>query len=190
LVFPSVKLEYHNNFNLKFKWLHFMHKKINSFLVSTVSLLFTMLLVTSCGDSSPKYSCNNIVELEKASSEQGITEAESALGICYYTGEGVTKDLEIAVELFQKAADKGNAEAQNNLGVVYYQGEVVTKDLTKSVIWYQKAADQGYAEAQNSLGVAYSHGEGVTQDLTERSENLGSLLPSWIAHMGEAHEVI
>jgi HK97 family phage prohead protease len=35
-----------------------------------------------------------------------------------------------------------------------------------------------------------NEGRRVFDGLTERSENLGSLLPSWIAHMGEAHEVI
>jgi chromosome segregation ATPase len=48
------------------------------------------------------------------------------------------------------------------------------------------------AQSNKYAGWAQGHAKKAKQvaNLSERSENLGSLLPSWIAHMGEAHEVI
>ena len=50
--------------------------------------------------------------------EQGNALAQSALGLMYYEGRGVTRDYLEAVEWYRKAAEQGNAWAQNNLGVM------------------------------------------------------------------------
>lgn len=99
--------------------------------------------------------------------EQGNIEAQSNLGICYYNGFGVSKDLEEAVTWFQKAAEQGNARAQCNLGICYYNGSGVSKDLEEAVSWFSKAANNSEAEAQYMLGVCYKNGEGVSQDMEE-----------------------
>ena len=48
--------------------------------------------------------------------EQGIANAQNDLGVCYYNGEGVEKDLAKSVEWYTKAAEKGipNPQSPNN----------------------------------------------------------------------------
>lgn len=47
----------------------------------------------------------------QASADQGYPLAQTSLGVLYYTGEHVPKDLAIAHAWFVKAADHGDVEA-------------------------------------------------------------------------------
>jgi len=105
----------------------------------------------------------NIDELKK-SAEQGVVAAQYNLGICYYNGDGVKKDLTEAVKWYRKAADQGDFIAQYNLGICYDNGDGVKKDLTEAFKWYRKAAEQGYSKAQHNLGICYYNGDGVIQN--------------------------
>jgi hypothetical protein len=70
---------------------------------------------------------------------------------------------------------KNEIEKKSNL---YIQKKYITEGLVSTE--EAMKLDDNFGESAVKLG----------RILTERSENLGSLLPSWIAHMGEAHEVI
>ncbi|MDR0537274.1 MAG: sel1 repeat family protein [Tannerellaceae bacterium] len=100
---------------------------------------------------------------EKAE-KQGDAYAQNRLGVCYYNGEGVTKDFGQAVHWFEKAEKQGYAYAQYNLGICYYNGNGVTKDYIQAVSWFRKAAEKGDDIAQYELGLCYENGEGVTKD--------------------------
>ena len=52
--------------------------------------------------------------------------AQFSLALCYYNGEGVDRDLTLAVHWFRKAADQGHAGAESNLGCAYDLGEGMT----------------------------------------------------------------
>ena len=54
----------------------------------------------------------------KAKAGKGDAAAQNNLGVRYYSGEGVEKDLKKAVKWFQKAAEQGKEKAQNNLGIM------------------------------------------------------------------------
>ena len=106
--------------------------------------------------------------------EQGHAGAQCYLGLCYESGEGVTKDMQKAVEWYtkaaewyMKAAEQGDAEAQYGLGWCYYYGKGVPQNHTEAVKWYTKAAKQGHASAQYCLGICYYNGKGVPQNHTE-----------------------
>src|SRR2546425_2396105 len=73
---------------------------------------------------------------------------DSNLGVCYYNGWGVTKNLQEALSWYRKSAEQGHARAQRNLGVCYAIGAGVGKDTVKAAKWYQKAAAQGDVGAQ------------------------------------------
>ena len=107
------------------------------------------------------------VKWYRKAAEQGNTNAQNNLGVCYETGQGVTKNLKEAIRWYMKAAEQGNMNAQNNLGLCYKSGQGVTKDLKEAVKWFCKAAEQGNANAQNNLGVCYENGQGVSQDYVE-----------------------
>ena len=102
--------------------------------------------------------------------EAGDAAAQRDLGVDYYTGDGVEKDLEAAFDWTLKAGEQGDRFAQRNLGVMYLNGEGVARDPAKAVEWYRKAAEQGLGDAANSVGRAYKLGEGVEADEAQAVE--------------------
>ncbi len=93
--------------------------------------------------------------------ESGNTDAQNDLGVLYYNGEGVAKDLAKAAEWYRKAAEKKHVRAQYNLGILYLDKE----DFVSAAYWFGKAAEQGHAKALTNLGTLYYYGVGVTQDV-------------------------
>lgn len=108
-----------------------------------------------------------IYNLIKPAADKGYAVAQYNLGVMYYYGKYVTKDLAKAYEYFKKAADQGDTGGQNNLGYMYKNGIHVTKDLAKAYEYYKKAADQGNAAAINNLGFMYYNGDHVTKDMAK-----------------------
>ena len=74
------------------------------------------------------------------------------IGLAYYKGEGVPRDMKKGFDLYMQAAVQGFDVAQYFVGNLYFSGKGVDKDVNQSFIWYKKAADQGYSEAQYNLG--------------------------------------
>lgn len=103
---------------------------------------------------------------------RGLAEAQNAMGVHYYHGDGVKKDVEEAFKWFQKAANLGQPNAQFNLGMMYQQGEGVKQDLTEAAKWYRKSAEQGNASSQLNLGMMYISGRGVRQNIDEGAKLL------------------
>lgn len=99
--------------------------------------------------------------------ECGNDKAQSYLGRCYYAGEGIEQDLNLAAYWWQKSAEQGNAVAQCMLGLCYHNGDGVEKNLEQAAYWSQKSAEQGYAGGQFSLGLCYYTGEGVEKNLDQ-----------------------
>ncbi len=89
--------------------------------------------------------------------------AQFELANAYYTGNGVTKNIDKAIKWYRKVAAKGYAVAQHNLGVIYG----VQEDYLKAAKWYRKAAEQGDVRAQNNLADLYMRGLGFPVDKIE-----------------------
>lgn len=125
-------------------------------------------------DAKPKLAARGLpsdkaltFERLKALAEKGDPAAQYNLGLCYFRGEGVTKDMVESVKWYRKAADQDHADALNYLGLCYSQGYGVAKDEVEAVKWWRKAADQGYASAQSNLGYYYSKNFNVPEDQIE-----------------------
>ena len=58
-------------------------------------------------------------EYYKLAADQGNVIALNNLGSLYYSGIGVTRNVEKAAELFAQASDAGNVDATLNLAVLY-----------------------------------------------------------------------
>ena len=56
------------------------------------------------------------------SAEQGNVDAQNNLGVMYFVGEGVSRDVDKAKQWFEKAAAQGNAEAKGNLEALQNAG--------------------------------------------------------------------
>ena len=54
--------------------------------------------------------------------EKGNREAMYNIGLLYFFGKGVERDLPLAFEYCKKAAYKGSSRAQNNLAYMYTKG--------------------------------------------------------------------
>lgn len=99
----------------------------------------------------------------RSAAEKGYAEAQLNLGVCYYYGRGVERNLPEAKKWFQAAAEQENSQAQYNLGLCYYEDG----DYTKAAEWYRKAAEQGHDGAQALLAVCYLNGVGVEKNYAE-----------------------
>ncbi|MES3023761.1 MAG: tetratricopeptide repeat protein [Pseudomonadota bacterium] len=86
------------------------------------------------------------------------------LGVEFYTGKRVTKDLSKSAKLWQKAAALGGVAAKNNLGFLLFTGKGIQQDKLKAVALWRDAASQGLDESQWHLGEALFDGEGVGTD--------------------------
>lgn len=96
--------------------------------LTTITLAVCVaLLAAGC---SPEYYYEKGKELSKngeydkafeyyqKAAEKGYAQAQFTLGVCYFNGDDVEKDLSEAVKWYRKAADQGHAEAQNALRVL------------------------------------------------------------------------
>jgi len=85
----------------------------------------------------------------------------------HYYGQGVRKNLALALRAYRKAAEQGHAAAQNRLGWMFEKGEGTEADYAEAVMWYERAAEQGHINAMNDLGYMHRQGWGVTQSYSE-----------------------
>jgi len=76
--------------------------------------------------------------------DNGEANAIYNIGLLYFFGNGVNKDLSIAYNYCKRAALKGLARAQNNLAYMYLNGMGTNKDYVKSYAWSLIAIKQGY----------------------------------------------
>ena len=123
-------------------------------------------------------------EIYQQAAAEGHTQAAYNLGLMYYLGKGVAKDLSRAVGLLQAAANAGHteatflmshSEAQFNLALLYLTGMVggglggvgsVPKDVSRGVALLERAVDQGHVEAMYRLGRMLFVGDEVARDHT------------------------
>ena len=123
--------------------------------------------------SSPKVAPNPFDQFDLpnpalvAKAEGGDAASQLNLGIIYYQGDSVARDLAVAARWFRRSAEQGNPLAQGRLGFMYALGDGVTKDRTEAAKWLRKAAEQGIAPAQASLAGLYDRGDGVPKDTAE-----------------------
>ncbi len=75
--------------------------------------------------------------------EQGNTNAQYNLGICYENGRGVEKNLKKSFDLFYNAAQNNHIGSQYKIGVYYAKGIYVLRNIKDAMKWLEKAAQQG-----------------------------------------------
>ena len=111
----------------------------------TLAASLAALTLASVAQAKP-----NVAEV-KARAEQGVVEAQYALGTMYLKGNGVEQNDQKALHWYMKAAEQNSAMAQIKLGFMYEDGNGVAKDMKKAKAWYQKAC-----ENKHELGCAYA----------------------------------
>lgn len=91
------------------------------------------------------------VALFRLAADQGLRDAQYALGLAYTTGKVLSRDYGKACQLFRLAAEQGYPSAQYNLAVLTESGEGVEKSTDEAIAWYRKAATQGHELARQRL---------------------------------------
>ncbi len=87
--------------------------------------------------------------------DQGNTQAQYDLGVCYERGIRERKDAKTAVHFYRLAADQGYVKAQFALARCYNEGIGVGKDSKEAEGLCWLAANQGHAEARYILAHYY-----------------------------------
>ena len=113
----------------------------------------------------------------RRAAENGHLEAQTTLGLMYFNGDGIDKDLvlaskwllkgtgneesgDIAVEPVQETKLDKKKIAPFNLGMIAYQ----KKDYTTAIMLWHPLAMEGNPEAQLMLGNLYMREEGIYKD--------------------------
>ena len=134
-------------------------------------LFSSMQMVALLGQESSELTESQIAaatpEQLQGLAETGDARAQFSLGLAYFNGRVVSKDLRKASIWFEKAAEQGHLSAQYNLGVLFVQGFGVDKDFAQAAKWFRKAADQGDLTSQYNMGIFFRNGLGVPLDPSE-----------------------
>lgn len=88
--------------------------------------------------------------VSKAVSQKSLT-ARYNLGMAYYNGDGVSKDLFKASQWLEVAVRQNFSEAQYTLGVMLLEGDGIKKSTTRGVKLLEQAAAQGHQLASKYL---------------------------------------
>jgi TPR repeat protein len=81
----------------------------------------------------------------------GDKDAQAALGNLYLQGDGVERNLELAVSWIRKAADQGSAPGHYLLAKCYAAGVGVAKDVRQARKHYRASAAAGYPAAVSCM---------------------------------------
>ncbi len=97
----------------------------------------------------------------------GHPDAQNNLGVLYFRGLGIPKDVDAALVWWHRAADSNSAAAQQNLGNAYMDGIHGEPDVASGLRWLRAAAAQGEPTALHRLGHYYREGRVVQRNLEE-----------------------
>jgi len=89
--------------------------------------------------------------------QKGSADAQHVLADMYRQGQGVKKDMAMALRWWEKAALQGHVLAQLSLGRLYAQGDDVQRDSLQATFWLNMAAAQGAQDAVALLDELKSH---------------------------------
>jgi TPR repeat protein len=95
------------------------------------------------------------VDEEMDAAGRGDRFAMQKLGVRYATGDGVTRDYEVAVYYFKRAAQLGDVHSKFNLAVSLEFGDGIERNLQEALALYREAADEGDVSAAYNLGNHY-----------------------------------
>lgn len=87
---------------------------------------------------------------------EGVSEAKHALGLAFYEGSGVPKNIQTAFDWWLRAFEEdGNGASANNIGIMYEEGELGAPDIEKAILYWKFAAFDGLVRAMQNLYRVY-----------------------------------
>lgn len=116
----------------------------------------------------------------RSAAENGHEEAMYLLGLLYWKGFGVPKDIDEAMKWLKRASSNGSYYAREELKKIEKTGlpqvdeykmgydAYMQKKFTESVNWFTKSAAKGNIEAMFGLGLIYQNGGGTEIPVNEK----------------------
>lgn len=105
------------------------------------------------------------VTLIHSAAEKGLAEAEHELGLLYFHGTYIEKDLNTAAIYLLRARQQGYIPAYNNLACLYLFGIGVDQSLSRATTLFKISADAGSRAGCYNLGFCYAMGWGIPESL-------------------------
>ena len=78
--------------------------------------------------------------------QSGEADAQYALGLRYFKGDGVAEDYAQSAAWFARASEQGHAAAQNHLGRYYFEGLGVEQSRENAIALLEQAAKSGLVD--------------------------------------------
>ncbi|EJK68140.1 hypothetical protein THAOC_10707 [Thalassiosira oceanica] len=103
------------------------------------------------------------IELWTEAAELGSLDAQYALGLVYYTGDGVEEDKPRGTHHLQQAAMKGDVESRNKLGDVEYDNA----NYQIALQHYMISAKLGYEKSLNYIKEMFKEGHATKAQYAE-----------------------
>lgn len=103
---------------------------------------------------------NMALKIYKQLARQGDKEANFNLGVIYFKGKKVKKDLNQAMKYFQRASASGQEKAKYNVAIIYANKNYTKYDLKKSYQLFEELANLDNPKAQNKLALFLTYGLG------------------------------
>ena len=114
-------------------------------------LLSQLALANQCIDLVQKEDYYEATDVCKAMAKKGDRNAQFALGVMYYQGNGMMSDLGKAQKWIRKAAQQNHRQGQYNLGIMLANGQGSSADLVEAYSWLKISAENGYSAAADSV---------------------------------------
>ena len=102
-----------------------------------------------------------------AAAQAGDYNASYYLGLLYWDGNGVDRDIDTAVIWLSDAATRGHTDAQLTIALAYDSGRELEQNYHLGAGWMTEAARGGNSDAQYLLGTYYRDGRGVVRNYRE-----------------------
>merc|ERR1711976_982814 len=94
--------------------------------------------------------------------ERGLARAQNVVGRAYFEGEGVPKDMKLAIAWFARAARAGHGDGITNLAQMINKGLGMQANEPLAAAWFRRAAEHGQPGAQGRLGFLCLHSDHVS----------------------------
>jgi hypothetical protein len=102
--------------------------------------------------------------LYRFAADEGYPPAQHTLGNLYLTGNGVRKNVRLAIKWLSRAAAQGDPDALVRLGDIYHEGRDVVEDGEKAFGYYRQAAELGMPAGQFMSGSYLMKGVAVERN--------------------------
>ena len=92
------------------------------------------------------------VECWQQAAKMGHAEAQASLGSCYFSGEGVDENWDLALAWYFMAAAQDNISAIRGIAIYY----IHTENTDETIRWYERAAELDDVESQYDVAFRYN----------------------------------